>query len=56
MNGVDETTVDRANYLADVSARGEDLVAVCAEVSKNEEGDLKDAVNDSERIFMKYKH
>ena len=47
MNGVDETIVERANYLMDISAKGEDLVSACAQTSEKEEDDLKDAVIES---------
>ena len=45
MNGVDAAVVDRANYLVDISAKGEDLATACAKISKNEEDELKDAVS-----------
>ena len=44
MNGVDQAIVDRADELVLLSARGEDLVTVCAILSENEEVDLKAAV------------
>lgn len=50
LNGVDAKIVDRANHLAKITAKGEDLVTVCAAISEKEEGDIKDAVNDSDRI------
>ena len=50
LNGIDATIVDRANYLVDINAKGEDLVTACAEISEKEEDDLKDAVNDSDSI------
>ena len=53
LNGVDATIVDRANYLIEISAKGEDLVGACAGISEKEEDDLKDAVNDSDRIGLK---
>ena len=46
MNGVDQAIVDRADELALLSARGEDLVAACATISEKEEVDLKTAVSD----------
>lgn len=56
LNGVDATIVDRANYLVEISAKGEDLVSACAGVSEKEENDLKDAVNDSDRICLRLQH
>ncbi len=53
LNGVDATIVDRANYLVDISAKGEDLVTACAKISEKEENDLKDAVSDSDCLSMK---
>ncbi len=53
LNGVDATIVDRANYLVDISAKGEDLVTACAKISE-EENDLKDAVSDSDCLSMEY--
>jgi DNA mismatch repair protein MSH5 len=44
MNGVDEAIVIRANELVSLSARGEDLVAACARMSKAEEAILEKAV------------
>ena len=46
LNGVDATIVARANYLVEMSAKGEDLVAGCAGLSERYEDDLKDAVKD----------
>lgn len=37
--------MERANQLVELSAKGEDLVAACAGISREEEEDLKDAVN-----------
>lgn len=51
LNGVDAAIVDRANYLVDVSAKGEDLVTACAKISKNEEHELKDA-EEIARLFL----
>ena len=47
LNGVDAAIVERANYLVDISAKGEDLVTACAKISKKEEDELKDAVSGS---------
>lgn len=44
MNGVDEAIVARANELVSLSARGQDLVAACARMSKTEEAILEKAV------------
>lgn len=44
MNGVDEAIVTRANELVSLSARGQDLVAACARMSKAEEAILEKAV------------
>lgn len=56
LNGVDATIVDRANYLVEICAKGDDLVASCAGVSGREENDLRDAVNDSVRMNFHYQH
>ena len=56
MNGVDATIVDRANFLVETSAKGENLVAACAKISDKEEEELKDAVNDSDRIYLRYQY
>lgn len=56
MNGVDATIVNRANYLAEISAKGDDLVTTCAGVSEREEDDLRDAVNESVRVSFRYQH
>ena len=56
LNGIDATIVDRANYLMEMSAKGEDLVSACSKPSEKEEDDLKDAVNDPDCIAIKYKH
>ena len=45
LNGIDRAIVDRADDLCLLSARGEDLVAACAMVSKREEQELKVAVS-----------
>lgn len=44
MNGVDEAIVKRANELVSLSARGQDLVAACARMSKAEEAILEKAI------------
>ncbi|KAF6234396.1 hypothetical protein HO173_007429 [Letharia columbiana] len=51
LNGVDATIVDRANYLLDISAKGEDLVIACAKISEKEENELKDA-EEIARLFL----
>lgn len=56
LNGVDATIVDRANYLAEITAKGEDLVNACTKISEKEEDDMEDAVNDSDFIGMKYEY
>lgn len=56
MNGIDATIVDRANYLVEIGAKGEDLVTACAKISEKEEDDLKDAVNDFHRILLESEH
>lgn len=43
--GVESPVLARANELVLLSARGEDLVAACASMSKNEEEDLEKAVS-----------
>lgn len=44
MNGIDQAIVERADRLGLLSAKGEDLVIACANISKHEEDDLKMAV------------
>ncbi|KAJ9303252.1 hypothetical protein DTO271G3_626 [Paecilomyces variotii] len=43
MNGIPPAIVDRANEIAALSARGENLVAVCAKMSAEETGALEEA-------------
>ncbi|KAL9011247.1 MAG: hypothetical protein Q9173_003891 [Seirophora scorigena] len=45
INGIDQAIVERADRLGLLSAKGEDLVAICAEISREEEEDLKLAVS-----------
>ena len=52
MNGVDATIVDRADYLVEIGAKGEDLVTACAKFSEKEQDDLKEAVYDSDSPFF----
>ena len=54
LNGVDATIVDRANYLAEISAKGDDLVTACSGISEKEEDDLQAAVNNSACTTFKY--
>lgn len=51
---MDTTIVNRANYLLEISAKGDDLVTTCAGVSEKEKNDLRDAVNDSDRSILQY--
>ncbi|GKZ53619.1 mutS protein msh5 [Aspergillus niger] len=44
MNGISQTIVDRANEIAALSARGENLIAACAVLSTQETQALEDAV------------
>lgn len=44
MNGISSAIVERANELASIAAQGDDLVAACAMMSREEEEDLVDAV------------
>jgi DNA mismatch repair protein MSH5 len=44
MNGIDPAIVSRANELSLLAARGEDLLAVCTEVSLEEAEQLMEAV------------
>jgi DNA mismatch repair protein MSH5 len=44
MNGINQAIVDRANELASLSARGENLIAACAVLSDEEMQALQDAV------------
>ncbi|GFF39597.1 DNA mismatch repair protein MSH5 [Aspergillus udagawae] len=43
MNGISPTIVDRANELAALSARGENLIAACATLSAEETETLAEA-------------
>ncbi|OKL60144.1 hypothetical protein UA08_04558 [Talaromyces atroroseus] len=45
MNGVDGSIVERANELVSLLARGQDLVAACARMSKADEAILEEAVS-----------
>ena len=56
LNGVDATIVNRANYLVEISAKGDDLVNTCAGVSEKEKNDLRDAVNDSDCRMFQYQN
>jgi len=47
MNGVDAAIIARSEQLVTLSMQGEDIVAACATISKDEEEDLKDAVSDN---------
>jgi DNA mismatch repair protein MSH5 len=44
MNGIDASVVARANKIAELLARGENLVATCAGISQTELEELEDAV------------
>ena len=44
MNGISPTIVTRANDLASLSARGENLIAACAAITAEELKDLEEAV------------
>ena len=44
VNGIDKTVVERAEDLCLLCARGEDLVAACATLSKKDESNLQVAV------------
>jgi hypothetical protein len=52
MNGVDEAIVARANELVSLSARGQNLVAACARMSKAEEAILEKAVGASPLLTL----
>ncbi len=45
MNGIDQAIVERADRLGLLSAKGEDLVIACADLSSSEEEDLSLAVS-----------
>ncbi|KAL8961010.1 MAG: hypothetical protein Q9193_002375 [Seirophora villosa] len=51
INGIDQAIVERADRLGLLSAKGEDLVAICAEISREEEEDLKLA-EETARLFL----
>ena len=51
INGIDATIIARSEKLEDLSARGGDLVAACAEISQGEEEDLRLA-EDIARDFL----
>lgn len=44
MNGIDPVIIERANEIAALMRRGEDLVAACAKLTPAEMEDLEDAV------------
>lgn len=44
MSGIDKQIVDRANELASLSARGENMIAACAILSASEMEELEEAV------------
>jgi hypothetical protein len=45
MNGIDPAIISRANKIGAVSARGEDLVVICAKMSRDEMSELEEAVS-----------
>ena len=45
LNGIDPNIISRANELSLLAARGEDLLAVCTELSPEETGELTEAVS-----------
>jgi hypothetical protein len=47
LNGISKPIVDRANELASLAVRGEDLIAACAELSEEEMQALQEAVRTS---------
>ncbi|XRM41352.1 hypothetical protein ABZX51_004631 [Aspergillus tubingensis] len=46
MNGISQTIVDRADQIASLSARGENLIAACAVLSAQETQALDDAISE----------
>lgn len=44
INGIEPAIISRANEIASLSARGENIVAACAVLSPDEMEDLKEAV------------
>ena len=44
MNGIDASVVARANEIAELLARGENLVVTCARISQTELEELEDAI------------
>jgi|SRR6266487_1348389 len=45
MNGIDPEIISRANKIGTMSARGEDLVVICATMSIDEMNELEEAVS-----------
>lgn len=52
MNGINPAIVARAEEIGLLSARGEDLVAVCAKMSVQEDEDLQYAVCSGYRVRL----
>ncbi|GAQ41630.1 DNA mismatch repair protein Msh5 [Aspergillus niger] len=52
MNGISQTIVDRADEIASLSARGENLIAACAVLSAQETQALDDAVGYTLSIYF----
>jgi DNA mismatch repair protein MSH5 len=50
MNGIDPSIIARANKLSLLATRGEDLLAVCAEITPEETEELVKAVSQSIHI------
>lgn len=54
MNGINQNIVTRANELASLSARGENLIAACATLSAEETKALEEAVWNHSPIQSNY--
>ena len=52
MNGIDQTIVKRAEEFESLSRKGEDLVAACIRLAKEEAEDLKLAVSLTSAVYL----
>jgi hypothetical protein len=56
MNGIDPIIVSRADELALLSSRGENLIMACARLSKKEEDILEEAVRQLSFTYKMISH